>query len=39
MIAIDALVVLVALPTIQRNLDASATGAQWVINAYLLSFA
>lgn len=39
MIAIDALVVLVALPTIQRNLDASTTGLQWIINAYLLSFA
>ncbi|MFF3859470.1 MFS transporter [Streptomyces sp. NPDC002209] len=39
MIAIDALVVLVALPTIQRDLDASTTGAQWIINAYLLSFA
>ncbi|MFE5541233.1 MFS transporter [Streptomyces sp. NPDC056492] len=39
MVAIDALVVLVALPTIQRSLDASTTGLQWVINAYLLSFA
>ncbi|MFJ8018386.1 MFS transporter [Streptomyces sp. NPDC096339] len=39
MIAIDALVVLVALPTIQRNLDASPTGMQWIITAYLLSFA
>ncbi|MFE1804728.1 MFS transporter [Streptomyces sp. NPDC059533] len=39
MIAIDALVVLVALPTIQRNLGASATGLQWIITAYLLSFA
>ncbi|MFJ9342312.1 DHA2 family efflux MFS transporter permease subunit [Streptomyces sp. NPDC101733] len=39
MIAIDALVVLVALPTIQRNLDVSTTGLQWVINAYLLGFA
>lgn len=34
MTAIDAPVVLVALPTIQRNLDASATGLQWIINAY-----
>ncbi|WP_329447895.1 MFS transporter [Streptomyces sp. NBC_01426] len=39
MIAIDALVVLVALPTIQRSLDASSTGLQWIISAYLLSFA
>ncbi|MFB6518676.1 MFS transporter [Streptomyces sp. NPDC056401] len=39
MIAIDALAVLVALPTIQRNLGASTTGLQWIINAYLLSFA
>ncbi|MFE2878549.1 MFS transporter [Streptomyces roseus] len=39
MAAIDALVVLVALPTIQRSLDVSTTGLQWVINAYLLSFA
>ncbi|MFJ3912824.1 MFS transporter [Streptomyces vinaceus] len=39
MVAIDALVVLVALPTIQRSLDASTVGLQWVINAYLLSFA
>ncbi|RSS58354.1 MFS transporter, partial [Streptomyces sp. WAC06614] len=39
MIAIDALVVLVALPTIQRSLDASTVGLQWIITAYLLSFA
>ncbi|MFI6150317.1 MFS transporter [Streptomyces sp. NPDC051109] len=39
MIAIDALVVLVALPTIQRSLDVSTVGVQWIINAYLLSFA
>lgn len=39
MVAIDALVVLVALPTIQRSLDASTVGLQWIINAYLLSFA
>ncbi len=39
MIAIDALVVLIAVPTIQRSLDASTTGVQWIINAYLLSFA
>ncbi|MFJ3175711.1 MFS transporter [Streptomyces roseus] len=39
MVAIDALVVLVALPTIQRSLDVSTVALQWVINAYLLSFA
>ncbi|WP_181160345.1 MFS transporter [Streptomyces solincola] len=39
MIAIDALVVLVALPTIQRSMGSSSTALQWVITAYLLSFA
>ncbi|MEU6083985.1 MFS transporter [Streptomyces sp. NPDC047108] len=39
MIAIDALVVLVALPSIQRGLDSSATGVQWIVTAYLLGFA
>ncbi|WP_256106781.1 MFS transporter [Streptomyces sp. ODS05-4] len=39
MIAIDVLVVLVALPTIQRSLGTSTTGLQWVVTAYLLGFA
>jgi len=39
MILIDQTVVSVALPTMQRDLDLSTTGLQWVINAYLLSIA
>lgn len=39
MILIDETVVSVALPTIQRDLDISATGLQWIVNAYLLTLA
>jgi EmrB/QacA subfamily drug resistance transporter len=39
MILIDQTVVSVALPSIQRDLDASQTGLQWVVNAYLLALA
>lgn len=39
MILIDQTVVSVALPTIQRELDVSQTGLQWVVNAYLLAIA
>jgi EmrB/QacA subfamily drug resistance transporter len=39
MILIDQTVVSVALPTIQRDLDMSQTGLQWIVNAYLLSLA
>ncbi|MFG2196117.1 MFS transporter [Streptomyces sp. NPDC048639] len=39
MIATDALVVLVALPSIQRSLDSSPAAVQWIVTAYLLSFA
>jgi EmrB/QacA subfamily drug resistance transporter len=39
MILIDQTVVSVALPTMQRDLDLSQTGLQWVINAYLLAIA
>jgi EmrB/QacA subfamily drug resistance transporter len=39
MILIDATVVSVALPTIQRDLDLSTTSLQWVVNAYLLTLA
>jgi EmrB/QacA subfamily drug resistance transporter len=39
MILIDQTVVSVALPTMQRDLDLSTTGLQWVINAYLLAIA
>src|SRR3954453_2383511 len=39
MILVDQTVVSVALPTIQRELDVSQTGLQWVVNAYLLAIA
>ncbi|WP_433456489.1 MFS transporter (plasmid) [Streptomyces sp. CA-142005] len=39
MVAIDALAVLVALPTIQRDLDASPIELQWIVNAFLLPYA
>jgi EmrB/QacA subfamily drug resistance transporter len=39
MVLIDSTVVSVALPTIQRELDASQTGIQWVVNGYLLALA
>ncbi len=39
MILIDQTVVSVALPTMQRDLDLSQTGVQWVVNAYLLAIA
>lgn len=39
MILIDQTVVSVALPTMQRDLDLTQTGLQWVINAYLLAIA
>jgi EmrB/QacA subfamily drug resistance transporter len=38
MIAVDATVVNVALPTIQRDLHFSQASLAWVVNAYLLSF-
>jgi MFS family permease len=34
---IDQTIVAIAIPNIQRNLSLSGTGAQWVINGYLLS--
>jgi EmrB/QacA subfamily drug resistance transporter len=34
---LDSTVVTLALPTIQRDLDASAIGLQWMLNAYLLT--
>src|SRR5437763_7915863 len=34
---IDQTIVAIAIPNIQRELSLSATGAQWVINGYLLS--
>ena len=39
MILIDQTVVSVALPTIQRDLDMTTVGLQWIVNAYLLTLA
>jgi EmrB/QacA subfamily drug resistance transporter len=39
MILLDATVVSVALPSIQRDLDMGQTELQWVVNAYLLALA
>jgi len=39
MVVLDATVVNVALPSIQRDLHSSFPTVQWVVNAYLLSFA
>src|SRR6266508_4702048 len=39
MAILDNLVVNVALPTISRELDASATQLQWIVSAYTLVFA
>ena len=39
MVVLDASVVNVALPSIGRDLHYSSTGLQWVVNAYVLTFA
>ncbi|WP_181160651.1 MFS transporter [Streptomyces solincola] len=39
MVGIDALVVLVALPAMQRGLDASGTDVQWFVSAFLIPYA
>src|SRR5947209_16143500 len=39
MIMLDNTVVNVALPSIQRSLNASLSGLEWTINAYTLTFA
>jgi DHA2 family methylenomycin A resistance protein-like MFS transporter len=39
MVLLDASIVTVALPTIQRNLSAGISGLQWVVDGYTLSFA
>jgi EmrB/QacA subfamily drug resistance transporter len=39
MVLLDASIVTVALPTIQRNLHAQLAGLQWVVDAYTLPFA
>src|SRR5258707_14779734 len=38
MVVLDATIVNVALPTIQRGLHFSTANLQWVVNAYTLSF-
>ena len=39
MVALDALVVITALPTIQHDLNASVSTLQWTINAYGITWA
>src|SRR4051812_13324388 len=39
MVILDASIVNVALPSIQRNLGFTPTGLAWVVNGYLLTFA
>jgi len=39
MVVLDVSIVNVALPTIGRDLHYSSTGLQWVVNAYVLTFA
>lgn len=39
MLMLDSTVVTLALPDMQRDLDASTSGLQWVLNAYLLALA
>ena len=38
-IALDITVLNVAIPTLQRELNASASALQWIVNAYVLIFA
>src|SRR3954462_9206112 len=38
MVILDAAIVRVAIPSIQRDLHMSSQGLQWVANAYMLSF-
>ena len=39
MVVLDASIVNVALPSIQRDLHFSTSGLQWIVNAYTLTFA
>ena len=39
MVALDALVVITALPTIHHDLGGSVSTLEWTVNAYTLSFA
>ena len=39
MVVVDNLIINVALPTLQRELDASVTSLQWIVDSYALIFA
>lgn len=39
MVALDALVIITALPTIQKDVGGAFSSLQWTVNAYLLTFA
>lgn len=39
LVVVDNLIINVALPTLQRELDASVTSLQWIVDAYALIFA
>ena len=39
LVVVDNLIINVALPTLQRDLDASTTSLQWIVDAYSLVFA
>jgi MFS family permease len=39
LVVVDNLIVNVALPTLQRELDASTTALQWIVDSYALVFA
>jgi EmrB/QacA subfamily drug resistance transporter len=39
MVVVDNLIINVALPTLQRELDASTTALQWIVDSYALVFA
>lgn len=39
MVVVDNLIINVALPTLQRELDASTTSLQWIVDSYALVFA
>ena len=39
LVVVDNLIVNVALPTLQRELNATTTGLQWIVDSYALVFA
>ena len=39
LIAVDTTILNVAIPTLQRDLGASASGLQWIVSSYILVFA